>query len=239
MDFGWPGSSVHGILQARTLEWVTMPSSKGSFRPRDETYVSCTGRRVLNHLSTWKACRKSWEKDKTAALERGKEIKLIYYQRVSTVFCRKPPGRWEKSEEPVQRRKRGWHGQSDQGGCYKMRWDVKSCHLTGNLWGKTRWVQPLRTFLSIYKDLRYFLESKQFSFFLMHPFINSDLYAKKRVSILFRSHHFLIVIKTSQANTYTHTHTHTHTHNVKEGTTGACSDIISVTCNQDRKQRPW
>ena len=45
-----PGSSVHGILQARILEWVTMPSSKGSSRPRDWThvsYVSCTGRWIL------------------------------------------------------------------------------------------------------------------------------------------------------------------------------------------------
>ena len=29
-----PGSSVHGILQARILEWVAMPSSRGSSRPR-------------------------------------------------------------------------------------------------------------------------------------------------------------------------------------------------------------
>ena len=29
-----PGSSVHGILQARILEWAAMPSSRGSFRPR-------------------------------------------------------------------------------------------------------------------------------------------------------------------------------------------------------------
>ena len=39
-----PGSSVLGILQARILEWVTMPSSRGSSRPRDWTpvsYVSC------------------------------------------------------------------------------------------------------------------------------------------------------------------------------------------------------
>ena len=35
-----PGSSVHGILQARILEWVTMPSSRGSSRPRDRTWVS-------------------------------------------------------------------------------------------------------------------------------------------------------------------------------------------------------
>ena len=36
-----PGSSVHGILQARILEWVAIPFSKGSFRPRDQTQVSC------------------------------------------------------------------------------------------------------------------------------------------------------------------------------------------------------
>ena len=32
-----PGSSVHGILQARILQWVAMPSSRGSFWPRDWT----------------------------------------------------------------------------------------------------------------------------------------------------------------------------------------------------------
>ena len=33
-----PGSSVHGILQARILEWVAMPSSRGSSQPRDQTH---------------------------------------------------------------------------------------------------------------------------------------------------------------------------------------------------------
>ena len=37
MDCSPPGSSVHGILQARILEWVAMPSSRGSFQPRDRT----------------------------------------------------------------------------------------------------------------------------------------------------------------------------------------------------------
>ena len=41
MDCSPPGSSVHGILQARILEWVAMPSSRGSSRPRDRTRVSC------------------------------------------------------------------------------------------------------------------------------------------------------------------------------------------------------
>ena len=34
VDCSPPGSSVHGILQARILEWVAMPSSRGSFQPR-------------------------------------------------------------------------------------------------------------------------------------------------------------------------------------------------------------
>ena len=40
MDCGPPGSSVHGILQARIPEWVTMPSSRGSSQPRNGTQVS-------------------------------------------------------------------------------------------------------------------------------------------------------------------------------------------------------
>ena len=41
-----------GILQARILEWVAMPSSRGSSQARDRTrvsYVCCTGRQVLHH----------------------------------------------------------------------------------------------------------------------------------------------------------------------------------------------
>ena len=39
-DYSPPGSSVHGILQARILEWVAMPFSRGSIQPRDGTQVS-------------------------------------------------------------------------------------------------------------------------------------------------------------------------------------------------------
>ena len=52
MDGSSPGSSVCGILQARILEWVVMPSFRGSSWPREQThvsYVSCIGRRVLYH----------------------------------------------------------------------------------------------------------------------------------------------------------------------------------------------
>ena len=39
MDCSFSGSSVHGVLQARTLEWVAMPSSRGSSWPRDQTSI--------------------------------------------------------------------------------------------------------------------------------------------------------------------------------------------------------
>ena len=35
VDYSPPGSSVHGILQVRMLEWIAMPSSMGSSQPRD------------------------------------------------------------------------------------------------------------------------------------------------------------------------------------------------------------
>ena len=40
MDCSLPGSPVHGVLQARTLEWVAIRFSRGSSQPRDRTRVS-------------------------------------------------------------------------------------------------------------------------------------------------------------------------------------------------------
>ena len=51
-------SSVHGIFQARILEWVAISFSKGSSWPRDWTRISCIGRWVLYHWATWEACTK-------------------------------------------------------------------------------------------------------------------------------------------------------------------------------------
>ena len=47
MDYSLPGSSVHGILQARILEWVAMPASRGASWPRNQTWVSCIAGRVF------------------------------------------------------------------------------------------------------------------------------------------------------------------------------------------------
>ena len=53
MDGSLPGSSAHGILKARILEWVAMFSSRGSSPPRDGTrvsHISHFGRQVLSHF---------------------------------------------------------------------------------------------------------------------------------------------------------------------------------------------
>ena len=83
MNCSPPGSSVHGISQARTLEWLVIFFFRGSTRPRDQTWISCiadrfftiwatredspypgdlpnpciscTGRWILYHCITWEA----------------------------------------------------------------------------------------------------------------------------------------------------------------------------------------
>ena len=50
MDCRLPGFSVHGIFQARVLEWVAISFSRGSSQPRDQTSISCIfciGRQIL------------------------------------------------------------------------------------------------------------------------------------------------------------------------------------------------
>ena len=47
-----PDSSVHGILQARILEWVAIPFSRGSSQARDCTFVSCTAGRFFTIWAT-------------------------------------------------------------------------------------------------------------------------------------------------------------------------------------------
>ena len=41
VDYSLSGFSVHGVLQAKILQWIAMPSSSGFSRPRDQTHVSC------------------------------------------------------------------------------------------------------------------------------------------------------------------------------------------------------
>ena len=60
MDCSSSGSSVHGIFQARILEWAAILYSIGSFQPRDWTCVSCIsciGRQIFYHYITWEVSK--------------------------------------------------------------------------------------------------------------------------------------------------------------------------------------
>ena len=77
MDYSPPGSSVHGILQARILKWVAMPSSRGSSWPRDWTCISCIGRWILYHWAT----SVGWH-----------QVSFKRHQSLLCLFHRLPPG---------------------------------------------------------------------------------------------------------------------------------------------------
>ena len=63
VDFSPPGSSVHGILQARILEWVAISFSRGSSWPRDWTQVSHIAGRCFNLWATREAPIYSFSSD--------------------------------------------------------------------------------------------------------------------------------------------------------------------------------
>ena len=60
LDCSPPGSSVHGITQARILEWVIISFSRGSPQLRDRTCVFCVAGGFFNHRATWEALCDYW-----------------------------------------------------------------------------------------------------------------------------------------------------------------------------------
>ena len=61
MDCSPSGFSVHGILQASILEWVSILLSRGSSSPRDWTRVSCVASRFFYHLSHQGSTSSTWK----------------------------------------------------------------------------------------------------------------------------------------------------------------------------------
>ena len=81
MECSLPGSSVHGIFQARILEWVAVSFSRGSSQPRNQTCISqllhC--RQIFYHWATGEAqkwCKKDKIRDVYKALGFDKKITL-------------------------------------------------------------------------------------------------------------------------------------------------------------------
>ena len=71
MDF-----TVHGILQARKLEWVAFPSSKVSSQPRDRTQVSCTAGGFFTNLKPNGKKKRERETNQFAVFKMNQIIKL-------------------------------------------------------------------------------------------------------------------------------------------------------------------
>ena len=100
MDWSLPGSSVHGIFQARVLEWVAISFSRGSSQPKDRTRVSCIAGRhyPLRHQgkpckwygsSQW--CRKtSWSRPQPPDFPGDPVVKNLHSH------CRGIPGQGSK-----------------------------------------------------------------------------------------------------------------------------------------------
>ena len=60
LDCSPPGSSVHGITQARILKWVIISFSRGPSQLRDRTGDSCMAGGFFNHRATWEALCDDW-----------------------------------------------------------------------------------------------------------------------------------------------------------------------------------
>ena len=55
-----PGSSVHGIFQARILESFAISFFRGTSRPKDWIRISCIGRQIIYHWATWQKSREAF-----------------------------------------------------------------------------------------------------------------------------------------------------------------------------------
>ena len=84
MDCSPPGSSVHGISQARILEWVAISLSKGSSWPRDQTHVSSIGSHALCHWANWEACCHIYTDDRNTW---GMLMSFLVYLEIYKCVC--------------------------------------------------------------------------------------------------------------------------------------------------------
>ena len=88
MDCSLPGSSVHGIFQARILEWIATSFSRGSSQPRDWTQVSHTAGRLFTVWATRKAIPAIWPNNSPRNLpKRNENLDSHTKTKPHTKFC--------------------------------------------------------------------------------------------------------------------------------------------------------
>ena len=105
-----PGSSVHGILQARIPEWIAAPRSRGFSQPRDQTcvsHISCIGRRVFYHYRHWEAMVCSLS---SALQQKLLKVPAVRQLRAPRVQMRGRGGAQHLGGLPTQLVKEAWRG---------------------------------------------------------------------------------------------------------------------------------
>ena len=150
MDCSLPGSSVHGILQARIVEWVAMPSSRGSSQHRGWTWISRTAGRFFTIWTT----REAWRRSKNVKLRKGTGVKRginegkqdaegrqARKRMCSRNWKRDGGGSWLAQVRHVQ-----GHSEDVQVLCLSpqvnaevLRFTIRCRHLKGWLWGLPWW----------------------------------------------------------------------------------------------------
>ena len=93
LDYSPPGSSVHGIFQARILEWVAISFSRGTSQPRSRTWVSCIAGRFFTNPATREALVSAYLEDKPvlwrSSLKKNKTERIFFYSRGYILSCLK------------------------------------------------------------------------------------------------------------------------------------------------------
>ena len=79
MNYSLPGSSVHGILQARILEWIAIPFSRGSAQPRDLTQVSSIAGKFFTVWATIPISNKKFKKKKKSKLGSQEQERVSFW----------------------------------------------------------------------------------------------------------------------------------------------------------------
>ena len=95
MDCSSPRSSVHGILQARILEWVAIPFSRVCSWPRNWTWISCNAGRFFTIWATREA-QKMFSRRKKSKLK-GEKLCIIFFKKIlcrAQVFYYSPIAIW-------------------------------------------------------------------------------------------------------------------------------------------------
>ena len=109
MDYSPPGSSMHGISQARMLEWVAIPFSRVSSQPRDWTQVCCIASRFFTIGTTRENIIFKLQKIKN---EEKKVLKEFRREKHLTYRKNKDKNYIYLSSETMQARRAKWNIQS-------------------------------------------------------------------------------------------------------------------------------